>query len=180
MQAFIDFVDSLGAHIERPFVLFQHSSGFQAKYKLSKSDSHLSFALELGYLAIEALPQDDLRLPAFLHNYARALQYLWEKVSTPQNLDKMVEYYKNAFDASRDDDAARSLYLTDVGFVFICRYEQRKTLQDLQDARKYLEMSIDCRTLNALSKAQCRNNISLLLQMEYKLTKHIAALDKAV
>jgi len=92
----------------------------------------------------------------------------------------MVEYYKKALDTSREDDPARTLYLSDVGFVLIRRYEQRKMLQDLRDARKYLEMSIDCGTLNSLSQAQCRNNISLLLQMEYESTKRIAALDEAI
>jgi len=65
----------------------------------------------------------------------------------------MVEYYTKALDASRDNDPARTLYLSDVGFVLIRRYDWCKTLQDLRDARKYLEMSIDCGTLNALSQA---------------------------
>jgi hypothetical protein len=74
VQAFIDNINALGDHPNRPLVLFQISRDGQAKCKQSKWDINLSIAVDFAYMAITSLHDGDPRLPGFLHNYARALQ----------------------------------------------------------------------------------------------------------
>ena len=180
VQAFIDNVNSLGDHPDRPAFLHKISSDSRAKYQQSKSETDLSLALECGHTAFTSLRNGDLRLPAYLHNYARSVQCVWEKTHTTETLEQMIYYYKRALEASPEGNISIPLYLCDVGYALHRRFEVKGTLQDLLDAKTYYQRSLTQRPLHVSIKAVFCNNLVASLRDEFDAVGRVEALDEAI
>lgn len=180
LQMFIDKVNSLGNHPERPFILNKISKDSHTKYMQSKSDFDLSWAADLGYLAIKSLNDDDPRLPRFLHDYSRALQRIWERTGTRKSLDMMTTFYKNALHAAREGDGMMPIYLCDVGFALQHKFIETRSIDDLLEARSFFVQSVEQEPHHTSTLAIFRNNIVVSLREEFDAVGRFEALDEAI
>lgn len=96
----------------------------------------------------------------------------------PHDLEKMLKYYKLALETSRENDVARPMYLSDVGYALQHKFHRGISLQDLRDARHYFELAAQGQDLN--NRVLHRNNIAHSLQNEFEFTRDRTVLEEAI
>jgi tetratricopeptide (TPR) repeat protein len=179
VHGLIGDINSLGENPDRPGILYTISNQSQLKYRQSNADVDLSLGFEMGYMAITSLDLGDPRLPAFLHNYARAVQCVWEKTQESQSLDHMVEYYERALKAAPERHPLIGMYLCDVGYALHSRFSVRHSLDDLLAAKDYYIQSL-AQTHNVSTKAIFSNNLVAALRDEFDALGREEILDEAI
>ncbi|PVF92184.1 TPR-like protein [Serendipita vermifera] len=129
---------------------------------------------------IEAIPEDDPKVPAILNNLGLYLQCRFEQVGRLDDINEAIERLEMAILLTSDDDSDKPRRLTNLGNALFRRFERIGNLDDLENAIQQHQMAVHTTSDGDPAKPGRLNNLGTSLKTRFEQLGRLNDIEDAI